>query len=213
MEEGQNEQNQTPQQTASFQPTGSGVSFPSVGEQKKGGGAKMLLILGILILVGILGFVIYKSAASKSEITPLEPTPYENLTPPTQTDNGASSPTPTASTVSKGGVQIEIQNGTGIAGEAAYLQAQLKALGYTSVKAGNASQQNATATTVTFAKSLSSEVADEITKKLNAIYEDVNSTTVSSQTSDVVIITGLRKGATPKASATSTPTPTATPAE
>ncbi|KKT33012.1 MAG: transcriptional regulator [Candidatus Woesebacteria bacterium GW2011_GWB1_44_11] len=219
MEEGQNQETQTQAvtQETSTRPS-SGVSFPTVGEPKKSGGAKTLLIIGVLILIGILGFVIYKNASDNNEEGLGEPTPFENLNAPSQNET-VSSPTPTAapSTVDKTKVKIQIQNGTGITGEAAYLQTQLKDLGYTNIVLGNSTQQDLTATQVGFAGSLSSEVVREITAELNTIYQSVTTITPTSTTYDVVIITGLRKGATPKPStsprpsATPTPTPTATP--
>jgi len=50
-------------------------------------GAKTLLIVGILVLVGILGFVIYKSASKGSSVTLTEPTPYDNLAATDQKSN------------------------------------------------------------------------------------------------------------------------------
>jgi len=213
MEEDQNQETQT--QTVTQETTtrpSSGVSFPTVGEPKKSGGAKTLLIVGVLILVGILGFVIYKNASDKNEEGLGEPTPFENLNAPSQNEE-VSSPTPTTapSTVDKTKVKIQVQNGTGITGEAAYLQTQLKDLGYTNVAIGNSAQQDLTATQVSFAGSLSSEVVREITAELNSIYQSVTTVTSTSTTYDVVIITGLRKGATPRPSAAPTATPTATP--
>ncbi len=218
MEDGQNEQSRSAQESSSFQENpSSGVSFPTVGQPKKSNGAKTFLIIGILVLVGILGFVIYKSATNKEEIS-TEPTPFDNLTTPTE---GEVAPTPSATpkAIDKSKVKVEVQNGTGITGEAAYLQTQLKNLGYTNIKVGNAGQQDATITTVTFSKSLSSDVVDELTQKLKALYQTVSVKTSSTLDSDVLIVTGLRKGVTPKPSATPTvkpsaspsPTPTATP--
>jgi hypothetical protein len=225
MEEDQNQEVQTqeaPQETVS--PPSSGVSFPTVGEPKKSGSAKTLLIVGVLILVGILGFVIYKSASNKNTENLGEPTPFENLntTSPNETvSTPVASATPVAADKTK--VKIQVQNGTGINGEAAYLQTQLKGLGYTNISIGNSAQQNLTVTQVSFAGSLSGAIVTEITTKLNTIYQSVTTTTSASTAYDAVITTGLRKGATAKPSATPkpsvtptpstspTPTPTATP--
>lgn len=193
-----------------------GVSFPSVGAQKKSGGGKTFLIIGILILVAVLGFVIFKSAGNKEiangDLTPIEGTTEDTTATPTP----SSTPISTPKVIVRTGVSIEVQNGTGITGDAAYLQNQLKTLGYTDVKTANATATGATATKVTFAKTLSQDVVDELTKKLKELYTTVDVTTSTSGTSDVVVITGLKKGATalpsasPKASATPTPTPTPT---
>lgn len=212
MEEGQNQEapkEEAPQETVSAPP--SGVSFPTVGEPKKSGGAKTLLIIGVLILVGILGFVIYKSASNKNTENLAEPTPFENLTNPSQ-DQTVSTPAPTTVpvTVDKSKIKIQVQNGTGITGEAAYLQTQFKDLGYTNISVGN-SAQTLTATQVSFASTLSADVVTEITAKLNSLYQNVTTTTSASTAFDVVVTTGLRKGVTPKPAATPTPKSTSTP--
>ena len=215
MEEGQNTETQTqeaPQEVN--QAPSNGVSFPTVGEPKKSGGAKTLLIIGVLILVGILGFVIYKSASNKNDEAINEPTPFENLNNPSDgltVSTPAPSSTPIA--VDKTKIKIQVQNGTGITGEAAYLQTQLKDLGYTNISVGNSAQQNLTATQVSFASTLPSTVVTEMTAKLNSIYQSVTTITSTSTAFDIVITTGLRKGSTPKPSVlpTSTATPTSTP--
>lgn len=209
MEETQNQAQETPQMNEER------VSFPTVGSQeKKNGGAKTLLIIGILVLVGILGYVIYKSASGKTgDVTVnTEPTPYENMAAPqtaaTSSPSATILPSPSSSPstkIDRSKVKIQVQNGTGITGEAAYLQNILKGLGYTNVTTGNSATQDETDTQVSFASSVSSDIVDEITLKLNTTYETVKKTNSTSTTYDVVIITGLKKGATPK--------PTATPAE
>lgn len=207
-------QNQTNEETSFPQGQSSGVSFPTVNQPKKSGGAKTLLIIGILILVGILGFVIYKSASKSANTIATEPTPYDNLTAPTTSnqDQSVSIATPQATatpaaSVKKADIKIQVQNGTGIAGEAAYLQTQLEGLGYTNIKAGNATTTDATDTTVTFSSDLNASVITEITQKLNSLYQNVKTSNSTTATFDVVVITGLRKGATPVASATPSPTP------
>jgi hypothetical protein len=189
----------------------SGVSFPTVGEEKKSGGAKTLLIVGILVLVAILGFVIYKSASKKSADTLGETSPFDNLTTPSSDQTVAPSQSP-AATVDKTKIKIQVQNGTGITGEAAYLQTQLGNLGYKNIKVAN-SESTVEATTVTFSSTLDSGVVSEITQKLNSLYQTVATDTSSSSTFDVVIIAGLKKGATPKPSSSPKPssTPTASP--
>ena len=194
------------------QESSNGVSFPTVGGEKKSGGAKTLLIVGILVLVAILGFVIYKSATKKSTDVSLEATPFGDLTTPSseqtiETVTPAPSP---AATVDKTKVKIQVQNGTGITGEAAYLQTQLGGLGYSDIKIGN-STSTVTATTVTFSSTLDSSVVTEITQKLNSIYQTVTSSTSSSATFDAVVVIGLRKGATAKPSTAPTTVPSASP--
>lgn len=215
MEEGQNQAQENIQET--FQPQEEKVSFPSVGGEKKNGGAKTLLIIGILVLVGILGYVIYKSASSKNEQGNIEVNvPYNNLATPSTEETIAPTSTPAASpvaSVDKEKLKVQVQNGTGITGEAAYLQNILKELGFTNVTVGNASSQDNDDTQVSFSSSVSSSVVTEVTNKLNATYQTVTKVSSTGTTYDIVIITGLRKGATAKPSATptSSPTPKASP--
>src|SRR3546814_13026593 len=73
----------------------------------------------------------------------------------------------------KESISIEVLNGTGIGGEAGYLETQLKSLGYTDIKTGNASGATVSVTTITFNTSVSETVVSEITKKLEDIYQKV----------------------------------------
>lgn len=205
MDENQNPNISSEISTPVSESQSSGVSFPTVNEPKKSGSGKMFLIIGTLILVAVLGFVIFKSAGNK-EIVSTESTPIEGVTNDTVT---TPIPSGTPKAVVRTGVSIEIQNGTGITGDAAYLQNQLKALGYTDVKTANAAATGVTTTKVTFLKTLSQEVIDELTQKLNELYKTVDVSSSSTGTTSVVIITGLKKGSTPLPS--TTPKATATP--
>jgi len=217
MEESQNTENQTQNIPQENPVAPAGVSFPTVGASQKSNGAKTLLIVGVLILVGILGFVIYKSASKKSDETLIEPTPFDNSITPSDNQVVA---TPVATvapvTTDKTKIKIQVQNGTGITGEASYLQTQLKGLGYTTVSVGNSTSPNLTATSVSFASTVPTDVVNELTTELGTIYQSVTTTTAASTAYDVVIVTGLRKGATakPVASPSASPSasPTATPA-
>jgi hypothetical protein len=181
------------------------VGFPMAPQPKaKSQGGKLIFIgLGLLILSG-LGIFLF-ARGSKEETTKITPTPTQTTSTPVPTENG--SPTPTS--IDKTKVKIEIQNGTGVAGEAAYLQGKLKTAGYSLISVGNATTQNATTTTVTFAKSLSATIVSDLTKQLEAIYTKVETKTSSTQTNDATIVTGSRTGVTPKP--TATPTGTTTP--
>jgi len=141
------------------------------------------------------------------DATPTPSSQEDLFTPPAVEESQTATPSP----VAKAEVTIQIQNGTGITGEASYLQGILKSLGYSDIKTGNAATQDATTTSITFKSSLSQAVVDEITTKLKTLYDKVETKTSSSTTYDVVIVTGLRKGATAKPSATATSTSTSTP--
>lgn len=185
------------------------VSFPQPAQRKKGGIGKFLIIFLGLAILGVIGFLVFKGV-SGGEATPTETPSVESIS--GSSDSSSSEATPTPEPVDKASVSIKIENGTGIAGEASYLQGILENLGYSKIEAGNADSQDNTATQITFSADLSQAVIDEITNKLSSVYESVKTNTSSSQTSsDVIIVTGLRKGATAKPAATDAPTSTTSP--
>ena len=180
------------------------VGFPISSPKPQGKFNKWILI--VLALLALTGGGVYLFTKSSSEAEPT-PSPVVGGVSVTSTPSA----TATSAPVDKSKVKVEVQNGTGITGEAAYLQGQLRSLGYTSVTVGNASSQDHKDTEVTFAKSLSSSAVEEITEKLGSLYSKVNTKTSSTSTNDVIIVTGLRKGSTPKPSGTPTPKSTVTP--
>lgn len=174
---------------------------------------KWLFILIGLLLIGGLGVFLF--TRSNGEVEPT-PSPSFGVIPVEDGPVATTAATPTSAPVDKASIKIEIQNGTGVPGEAAFLQNKLKALGYTDISVGNASSTDYTDTTVTFAKDTPLSVQDELKKELESIYKKVVLKTSSTQSTDVVIITGLRTGAvaaSPRATvrATSTSRSSATP--
>ena len=224
MEENSQNQNPFPQEEVQTPSRAPEVGFPVPTPQTKSGINKWIFVLIGLLILGVGGVILF-TRGSQEKVTPTpEPTVEATAT-------AVPNPTATPKAADKAKVKIEVQNGTGITGEAAYLATQLKNLGYTNVKAGNADREDYVTTEVTFNKSLALAIQDEITQKLESLYQKVEVKSSSTQTSDVVIITGLKKGATakpsasptasPKASASpsgspkasSTPTPTPTPTQ
>ncbi len=173
--------------------------------------AVILMALSLLLIGGGVFYFLGQKSSSTVEPTPTgeetfgAETSFEEEVEPTET----ASPKP----VDKEAIKIQIFNGTGIPKEASYLQGVLKELGYTKIEVANSEKQDYEDTEVTFSKSLDSAVVTEITTQLEKIYKNVETTTSSTSSVDIKIITGLRKGATPKASSTATPktSPTATP--
>ncbi len=167
----------------------------------KSSGSKWLIIFILLLVLGGAGIFFFSKSASDPIATPTPSFGVVPINEPEVTPAPTKSPEP----VKKDDVSIEIQNGTGITGEAKFLSDKLKALGYTDITAGNASSTDNTVTTVTFLKTLSQTVQDEIKKELESIYKEVVVKTSSTQKSDVVIITGLRGSQTSKPASTGTP--------
>lgn len=203
------EETQNPQETQT-QPTvetpQENVSFaPIPVKQKSKGGVKTFLGIFILIIFIVGGFLIFKDNGQKSQ----EPgqTPEANGI---MVDT-SSTPTPSSSPVDKSEVVISIQNGTGIVGEAAYIRDIFKVAGYSNFKVGNAETSDNVTTTVTYLSTLSESVKTELTAKLKEIYKEVSVLSSSTQSNDVVIVTGLRKNSTAKPSASPSATPASSP--
>jgi heme/copper-type cytochrome/quinol oxidase subunit 2 len=209
-----------PVQTTSNNPVGfPGANQPIQQTQPKKNWKWLIILILFLIVIGGVTFFVFKSSRSASSLN-------ESPTPDTSNLTNIATPeptsTPSASPTDKATINIQVLNGTGIAGEASYLVDQLKPLGYTNVTTGNATTQNATDTQVTFATTVPQDVVKELTAKLGTLYTNVttNNSTLPSGI-DVQITTGLKKGATsapaatatnaPAASTTPSPTPTATP--
>ena len=173
--------------------------------------AVILMALSLVLIGGGIFYFLGQKSSNEAEPSPTAEETFGVMTEDEATPTASASPE--AVEVDKESIKIQIFNGTGIPKEASYLQGVLKELGYTKIEAANSEKQDYETTEVTFAKSLDSSVVSEITAQLEKVYKSVKTSTSSSSTVDVKIITGLRKGATPKASdtATSKASPTATP--
>ena len=203
------EQNYFPQgdlatQVAAAQNASQELSKRQSSKSKK---KKFAILFVIVLLAGIGVYLIVKGLGSKEELTIVaSPSPtVAGIS--NEMQDSAGTPIPAAD---KGTISIQILNGTGIPGEASFLQAKLKALGYTKVDAGNASSNDNETTTVTFSSSLSPDVVSELTDLLKETYKSVETKTSSSLTGDAQVVTGLRAGQTPVPSATATATAKAT---
>lgn len=173
------------------------------------------IIIAIVIIAGIVGGVVYLlQTPEEAMIEEASDASVEQVTP---------EPTPIPEPVDKSDINIIILNGTGIAGEAGFLQEKLEDLGYVGIEVANAEDTDHEVTIVIFSPSLQDEIKDGILGELEDVYETVESETSELDDSDIEITTGLRVGQTPKpdvegASDSDTdespsPTPTAEPTE
>lgn len=187
------------------------VSFPQPREpQSKGSNMKIIIaVVGVILILVAGGWFILGNNSGESS-TP-SPTPNDGLSSfptPVPTEMPTSSPTVAPEPVEKSEIKVEVLNGTGVPGEAGFLQGELEDLGFEDITASNADSQDATETVATYSRDLSSEVVDEITAMLEKVYKTVRTrkATVSGDY-DVSIVTGPRAD---KASATATASAKAT---
>lgn len=190
------------------------VGFPDVPPEKPRSNKGLILVIALLLLLlGVGGWYMFGREGNLSLTAEATPTPTEVVV--------SNTPTPTEaveSEVVRDGVTIQVLNGTGIGGAAGDLQKALEGLGYEDIKVGNASPQNATATTVVFDSQVDDAVRKDILKLLDSMYSDVTDSEKTSASFDAVITTGIPKGGRPPTltptrgvvSTTRTPTPTRT---
>lgn len=196
------------------QPMQPNVGFPgsmpqSVAPRPKSNKWIYIAIIIFLLIIALITFLVFRGSSTSGEEELVEGTPVPTI-------EATSSPTPTPAPIGKDKVKIQVLNGTGVAGEAGFLQTQLKSLGYKIVDTGNSEKSDATSTTVNFSSGVDPVVVEEITTKLKALYKTVDTNTSSSSTThDIVITTGPRKTAaatsTPAATKSPSPSPTSTP--
>lgn len=206
MENDQNQQ-QTPP-TPEAQPE---VTFPAGEEKKSRKFPKWILaVIGVLIIVGG-GVWFLLQTPGTDEIADNEPTPVGNTLSAFATPDPTDAPEPTEAPEpeDKSKLVVEVLNGTGIPGEASFLQAKLEDLGFEDIEAANADDQDETLTTVTFDRKLSPALVDEIKEFLEEIYSGVKVKKASLTSTDIRITTGPRGNAT-KATPKTTAAPTST---
>lgn len=180
---------------------------PSFSQEITGGAAsdsgknKTLFVIVSLIVLVAAGVLFFKFNSSRTDktlnITP-SPTPTEAATmTPTPTPilslTPAVSPLPTLSPKQK--AKIQILNGTGATGDAAFLKSKLTAQGYGTFTLGNSDNASAEAQTqVTFYNSFPKESRIDFVSFLQTLYASVSSQ-VSTQSAnfDVIVVTGQKK--------------------
>lgn len=161
----------------------------------------------------IAGGVLYFMGQKNKDLAEASPTPAFYLGTATEEPLATASVVPSASpkAFDKTKITIQILNGTGIPKEASYLEGILKGLGYTKTTPANSEKQDYTDCEVTFSSDIAEGAETEITAELKKIYKSVKTSESSTQKYSVVIITGLRTGATAKPSSTPTPKASVTP--
>lgn len=159
------------------------------------------LVLIVLLALGVGGWFILKGQGGSATVSP-SPTPQIEISTPEPTQ---------VPTIDKSKIKIEIQNGSGAPGDAAFVRDRLTALGFSQFEVGNATSQDNKITQVAFASTVPDGVKTEIKSELEKNYQTVQVGGTVSGNNDVKIVTGLRKGATPKPTATASPKPSASP--
>lgn len=171
----------------------------------------LIAIVVLLVLLGV-GFFFWRSRSASQTVSPVTPTPTVQVVTAAPTEVVTSTPTPTdavkgsptatpkvttAAATAKEKATVNVLNGTGATGDAAFLRSKLVADGYEAdnVKTGNASSTSADAKTeVIFYPSFPAELKIDLVSLLNTLYASVSSSMSSTSGDyDVVITTGKKK--------------------
>lgn len=156
---------------------------------------KKLLIafLIILLLSGLaLGGIFFYRSKTKPEAEPeATPIPTVEVTP---TPEVSTTPTPETE-VNLSDYSIQVLNGSGVAGEAGYVEEILTAEGFESIETGNADSYEYSDTEIMIKENTPDKVFESIKKALNNKYTVTKSEDVLSKDAkyDIVVITGIKK--------------------
>lgn len=152
-------------------------------EEKTNSKPILLAIIFIAIGVAILLFVLIQRANPKSVQNPMSSSSQSSSTPTEE-------PSPTIQSVAIDEIKVEVQNGSGVAGQAGKIKTLLEGKGFKDIKTKNASE-NIAKTTIYYSEKANEEVKSKIEevlkKEFNSI--DTKSSTESSEF-DVIVITG-----------------------
>ncbi len=161
---------------------------------------KLLLAVAVLIVLVVAGVLFFKFKSAKTENATLSPTvtPTETLTPtavltPAVSATPSVTATPTLSV--KQQIKIQILNGTGARGEAAFLKTKLTGEGYGTFTVGNADNASSDAQTqVTFYAGFPQNLRVDLVSFLQTLYATVSSqVSTGSSNFDAVVTTGQKK--------------------
>ncbi len=190
----------------SSHPTQSVVDAPvGTRRNRKTGKPILVIVIVILILTGLGAGAWY--LLREPEIENESPIANSLSTPESMKITSTPTPTPTITEINRETLSVSVLNGTGIPGEAGFLETKLKALGYGDIEVGNAPSQDNEVTIITFSSDLPEASTVEITKDIESLYTTVTTKKSSSLDVDFEVTTGLRTGQSLDAHATS-PTPT-----
>ncbi|PIZ66472.1 hypothetical protein CO051_06690 [Candidatus Roizmanbacteria bacterium CG_4_9_14_0_2_um_filter_39_13] len=145
---------------------------------------KVIIGAIVVVLIGAGGFLYYQSSQKKL------------ANPPTETDvtvDEQPSPTPTPEEVAKDEYSIEIQNGSGIAGEAGRAQSLLEGSNFVVDLAGNADNYDYEETVIQAKEGVSDAWVDQLKEALKEKYSvkpRVETLDDADSDSDVVVIVG-----------------------
>lgn len=180
------DQQPTPSQTPppSSTPGISQYHFDPVGIEEKKKSHWLLYLIGVLIIIGALGYMIYDfmNLGHSSLFSKVTPTPTPSMAPTV-----APTATPPPANLDKSKLDIKVLNGSGTAGAASKMKDTLEKLGYTVTSTGNADNYNYAQTEI-HVSSDQKQYLDTLKKDLSSDYTISTADTNYSGTGAEVIV-------------------------
>lgn len=158
-------------------------------ESKTPKGLLIVVVILILLALGVVGFVVYKSnAMSKAQITDAPiPTPEVSVV---ETPEA----TPTPGITDKSVVKIQVLNGSGIVGQAGQVATALEKDDFKTPDTGNYEGDKQAETVVNYTAGVDKTLVDEVVKVLKKTFTTVTAVASTSLTDfDIQVITGTDK--------------------
>lgn len=177
-----------PEQVIEQTPTLGGDTYIVEKEVKKS-------MLGFFLLIAIISFIIgilCMGAASyylKNNIASLNLPFLASAPTPSPTPEPTIAPTPTPEKVDLGKYTIEIQNGSGITGEAAKLKTALTGEGFKVSSVANADNSDYAETEITASKSINQAYLEKLKTELSKTYKVSSTVKTASDEADVKDVT------------------------
>lgn len=160
-------------------------------KNKKGKGKKFVLLLFILFIIGGIAagaWYLLQTPDLQDQLDEIGPS-QQTSPQPTQ------EPSPTEEPVELSELTVEVLNGTGISGEAGYLQERLEDMGFEDIEVGNAEDQDYEETIVYFSDEIPASVRQQLIEELEEIYIDVVLRSEDDMDVDIRVVTGPRRNA------------------
>lgn len=152
-------------------------------------GLLMVVVILVLLAVGVVGFVVYKSNAMSKEQIAVVPTPTPDTSTPTPTDTPA-----TPQITDKSVVKIQVLNGSGTVGQAGQIATALEKDDFKTPDTGNFDGDKQADTVVNYTASVDKSLVDEVVTVLKKSFTTVDASVSSTLTDfDIQVITGTGK--------------------
>lgn len=148
-----------------------------------------IIVPGLMLLVALVGgFFVYQKGVSQEKTTSAEPTSSPFVEPET-------TPTPEPKEINKAEFKIDIQNGSGIKGEAGKVKDLLEKAGLTVGSAGNAKTYDYKETVIQAKEGVSTEFLKELKTALEKSYVVKSKVDIipDKEASEVIVIVGSSK--------------------